>query len=74
VFFEYLLTNAAKHFLFLKVTPYSGMELKGKVLQTILRGQVIYDNGKFKDTPAGKFQFRKSEYVFPGSYETAAKL
>jgi len=41
-----------------KVTPYKGKQLKGKVLQTILRGEVIYDNGNFA-TPFGKLVFPK---------------
>ncbi|XP_077291672.1 allantoinase [Arctopsyche grandis] len=37
-----------------KLTPYLGMKLKGKVLQTFLRGQLIYDNNKFSDIPQGQ--------------------
>lgn len=37
-------------------TPYEGMELTGKVETTIVRGQVVYENGEFKvDNGFGQF-------------------
>jgi allantoinase len=38
------------------VSPYIGEHLKGKVLQTYLRGQCVYDHGKFPGTPRGQFR------------------
>jgi allantoinase len=43
-----------------KVTPYEGIELTGRVKQTYLRGELIYDNGKFADKPSGKFVKRST--------------
>ncbi len=41
-------------------TPYEGMEVTGKVVKTILRGQVIYDNGDILAKPGyGEFLARK---------------
>jgi dihydroorotase-like cyclic amidohydrolase len=36
-----------------KVTPFEGMVLKGRVLQTVLRGQVVYDCQEGIVAPAG---------------------
>ena len=36
-----------------KITPYAGRELRGRVTTTILRGEVIYENGKFAGHPQG---------------------
>lgn len=38
----------------LQLTPYKGKTYSGRVHSTILRGKVIYNNGKFA-TPNGKF-------------------
>jgi allantoinase len=35
-------------------SPYCGRALTGKVVQTILRGQIIYKNGKIAGKPGGK--------------------
>lgn len=35
-------------------TPYAGMRLRGRVHTTVLRGQVIYEAGRFADPPAGR--------------------
>ena len=35
------------------VTPYDGMRLRGRVHTTVLRGEVVYDAGRFADPPAG---------------------
>jgi allantoinase len=36
-----------------KITPYAGCELQGRVLQTYLRGEKIYDDGEFTTPPRG---------------------
>ena len=36
-----------------KVTPYDGMELRGRVHATYVRGQLVYDQGEFSE-PAGR--------------------
>jgi len=36
------------------VTPYDGAELHGVVLQTMLRGQIVYEHGSCIGTPAGR--------------------
>lgn len=38
-----------------KVSPLVGMEFKGKVVRTILRGTTIYQDGKITSDPIGKF-------------------
>jgi allantoinase len=38
-----------------KVTPYLGQALMGTVQQTFLRGQKIYDEGRFLSQPQGRF-------------------
>jgi allantoinase len=37
-----------------KITPYAGRRLHGRVLATWLRGQKIYDDGKFAAPPSGR--------------------
>ncbi len=37
-----------------KLTPYAGQTLAGVVQKTFLRGQKIYDEGRFKSEPAGE--------------------
>jgi allantoinase len=37
-----------------KITPYSGMNLKGVVEATFVRGEEVYKNGKFADNPSGE--------------------
>jgi allantoinase len=37
-----------------KDSPYSGISLKGKILQTIVNGKIVFDNGKFVEQRAGK--------------------
>ena len=41
------------------VTPYAGMLLSGSVHQTILRGEVIFDEGKFPRAPLGRTLLRE---------------
>jgi allantoinase len=36
------------------VTPYAGLRLRGRVRTTLLRGEVVYDAGRF-GTPRGAF-------------------
>ncbi len=38
-----------------RVTPYNGLSLKGRVIQTWLRGQVIFDSGVILGRPCGTF-------------------
>lgn len=38
-----------------KVTPYLDRNLKGLVKATYLRGELVYNNGKFSDNPTGNF-------------------
>ncbi|MFN2476654.1 MAG: allantoinase AllB [Chthoniobacterales bacterium] len=38
-----------------KQSPYVGRMLRGVVRQTFLRGQMIFDNGRFADRPLGRF-------------------
>jgi allantoinase len=36
------------------VTPYAGMQLRGRVHTTILRGQIVFDQGAFPRRPQGR--------------------
>jgi dihydroorotase len=38
-------------------TPFVGMEIKGKVLKTVIRGQTVFENGQIIDGAAGKAVF-----------------
>jgi allantoinase len=38
-----------------KVTPYHGHALRGRVLETWLRGEKIYDRGAFVGPPRGEW-------------------
>ena len=44
-------TNEHRH----KLTPYDGRELRGAVEAVYLRGEKIYDRGKFSERPTGRF-------------------
>jgi allantoinase len=35
-------------------TPYAGMPLRGRVRTTLLRGEVVFDEGRFMDSPRGR--------------------
>ncbi len=35
-------------------TPYLGRKLGNRIVRTILRGQTIYENGAFPDSPRGR--------------------
>ncbi|KAF2895691.1 hypothetical protein ILUMI_10471 [Ignelater luminosus] len=37
-----------------KLTPYMGKKLYGKVLKTVVRGQIVYEDGKQFNSPVGK--------------------
>jgi len=37
-----------------KLTPYANRELRGVVQATFLRGEIIYDRGRFADAPRGR--------------------
>jgi allantoinase len=41
-------------------TPFEGMELKGKVKSTYLRGQLVYDNGNVVGPALGQYLKRPS--------------
>jgi allantoinase len=42
-----------------KLSPYLGAELKGRVLETWLRGEQIFSQGGFRDSPSGKELVRR---------------
>lgn len=42
-------------------TPFEGMELTGRVKTTLLRGQVVYDNGAVVGDPAGRYLHRPTQ-------------
>jgi allantoinase len=44
-----------------KLTPYEGRELKGDVVATFLRGQRIYERGRFGEKPSGELLLRESK-------------
>jgi allantoinase len=48
-------TNEHRH----KLTPYEGMELKGAVVATYLRGEKVYEHGEFSAAPAGTLLLRE---------------
>lgn len=48
-------TNEHRH----KLTPYEGRVLKGDVVATFLRGEKIYERGRFNDTPSGELLLRQ---------------
>ncbi len=42
-------------------TPFEGMELTGRVKTTLLRGEVIYENGEVVGPPRGRYLKRPYE-------------
>ncbi len=48
-------TNEHRH----KLTPYDGMELKGAVVATYLRGEKVYERGEFPAAPTGTLLLRE---------------
>lgn len=65
----YILVDISKSFkisdenLFTKChwTPFRGMEGKGKVVKVVLRGQTIFDNGRFVGKPSGRIMVSANE-------------
>jgi allantoinase len=43
------------------ITPYAGMRLRGRVRTTLVRGDVVFDDGRFADTPRGRVLPSRSE-------------
>jgi len=43
------------------ITPYAGMRLRGRVRTTLVRGDVVFDDGRFADTPHGRVLPSRSE-------------
>ena len=43
------------------ITPYAGMRLRGRVRTTLVRGDVVFDDGRFADTPRGRVLPARSE-------------
>ena len=39
------------------VTPYAGTRLRGQVRTTLLRGEIVYDEGTFPSDPRGRYLF-----------------
>ncbi|HVF67336.1 MAG TPA: amidohydrolase family protein, partial [Pyrinomonadaceae bacterium] len=50
-------TNEHRH----KLTPYEGRALKGDVVATFLRGEKIYERGRFAEKPSGELLLRQSK-------------
>jgi dihydroorotase len=40
-----------------KYSPFSGMQLKGRVIKTFVNGKMVYDNGKFFDKKGKEVEF-----------------
>lgn len=38
-------------------TPFVGMQIKGKIIRTVLRGQTVFEEGKIIDGPTGQVTF-----------------
>lgn len=49
--------NAKRFFTKNKWTPFKGMKVHGKVLRVVLRGQTIFQDGKFIEGPTGQVIF-----------------
>ena len=43
------------------ITPYDGARLHGVVLKTMLRGEIVYDNGTIAGSPAGRLISRQQK-------------
>ena len=41
------------------VTPYAGMRLTGRVHRTILRGEMVFDDGQFPNAPLGQLVLKR---------------
>jgi allantoinase len=46
-----------------KVSPYLGHHLSGKIYHTFVRGQMVYDNGKFLEQASGKELLREKAWM-----------
>ena len=57
-----------------KLTPYDGMELKGAVLATYLRGEKIYDRGEFAPAPTGTLLLREPPPAEPSPWDDLEDL
>ncbi len=55
---NWTVTEAQLHFRH-PVTPYLGETLKGRVLATYLRGECVFREGDFGDTPHGRELIKK---------------
>lgn len=42
-----------------KASPYAGLKLKGRVIQTIAGGKIVYDKNKFTELHAGKILLKR---------------
>jgi allantoinase len=58
-------TNEHRH----KLTPYDGLELKGAVVATYLRGEKVYERGQFGERPAGTLLLREPPPVEPSAWD-----
>ena len=58
-------TNEHRH----KLTPYEGMELKGAVVATYLRGEKIYERGEFASEPTGTLLLREPPPPTPSPWD-----
>ena len=38
-----------------RISPYLGQKLAGRIRQTLVRGRTVFTDGRFTDSPAGKF-------------------
>lgn len=45
-------------------TPFEGIEMRGKVVRTLLRGTTVFENGEVVGTPTGQYQSRPT--IGPG--------
>ena len=43
----------------LQVTPYLDKTLMGKIYKTVVRGNIVYDHGRFSNQPKGDFVLLK---------------
>jgi len=55
---EQFTVDASRLFHRHKLTPYANHALHGVVKMTILRGEIIYENGAVRNDPAGRVMLR----------------
>lgn len=58
---ERFVVRAAESFSQQGYTPFEGMELRGRVKHTFLRGNLIYDQGQILGSPQGRYLKRSQE-------------